>query len=194
VWVPGHCGIHGNEKAGALSRAGYSSAFVGPEPCLSLVLSSVRQREWLFKSHCTSWSLETACRQSRMWLKNLNAGLKRYLLRMSRSKLRILVGLITGHCPLNKHLHNMGIVDEPICIACEMKDESAFHLICNCPILISQKMRTFSKPIMSVEEYEGASASALLQFALASGRFTVTYDHFFFLYCLILSVYLFVSF
>jgi hypothetical protein len=37
-----------------------------------------------------------------------NAGLTRYLLRLPRSKLRILVGLITRHCPLEKHLHNMG--------------------------------------------------------------------------------------
>jgi hypothetical protein len=55
------------------------------------------------------------------------------------------------------------------------------------------------KPIMSVEEYEEASPSALLRFALASGRFTVTpgcvhsYEHFF-LYCLILSVCLSFSF
>jgi hypothetical protein len=73
------------------------------------------------------------------------------------------VGLITGHYPLNKHLHNMGFIVEPICIACGMEDESAFHLLCNCPSLI-----------LSVEEYEGASASALLRFGLASGRFTVT--------------------
>jgi hypothetical protein len=35
------------------------------------------------------------------------------------------VGLITGHCPLNKHLHSMGLIDGPICIACVMEDESA---------------------------------------------------------------------
>jgi hypothetical protein len=84
------------------------------------------------------------------------------------------VGLITEHCPLNKHLHNMCLIDEPICIACEMEDESEFHLLCNCPSVISLRMRTFSKPILNVEEYEGASASALLQFTLASGRLTVT--------------------
>jgi hypothetical protein len=81
-----------------------------------------------------------------------------------------------------------------------MEDESAFHLLSDCPSLISLRMRTFSKPILGVEEYEGASASALLRIALASGRFTVTpwlvhsYEHFSFLYCLILSVCLFVCF
>jgi hypothetical protein len=164
VWVPGNCGIHGNEKADALAREGSSSAFVRPEPCLPLATSSVKLREWEWslKSQCVSWSLETACAQSRMWLKKPNPGLTRYLLRLPRSKLRILVGLITGHCPFNKHLHKMGLIDEPICIACGMKDESAFHLLCDCPSLISLRIRPFAKPILSAEEYEGASASALL--------------------------------
>jgi hypothetical protein len=86
--------------------------------------------------------------------------------------------LITGHCPFNKHLYYMGLLGKPICIACGMEggmeDESAFHLLCNCPSLISLKMSTFTKPILSVVEYERASASALLRFALARSRFTVT--------------------
>jgi hypothetical protein len=61
VWVPGHCGIHVNEEADALARARSNSAFVGPEPCLPMAPSSVkrREREWLVKSHCASWSLES---------------------------------------------------------------------------------------------------------------------------------------
>jgi hypothetical protein len=55
-----------------------------------------------------------------------------------------------------------------------IKQASAFYLLCDCPSLISLRIRTFSKPILGVEVYEGASASALLRFALASGRFTVT--------------------
>jgi hypothetical protein len=47
-----------------------------------------------------------------------------------------------------------------------MEDEPAFHLLCSWPSLISLRMHTFSKTILSIEEYEGASA--LLQFALAS--------------------------
>jgi hypothetical protein len=84
------------------------------------------------------------------------------------------VGLITRHCPLNKHLHHMGLIGEPICIACGMEDETAFRLLCNCPSLISLRMRTFSKAILNVEAYEGAFASTLLRFAPANGSFTVT--------------------
>jgi hypothetical protein len=86
------------------------------------------------------------------------------------------VGLITGHCPLNKHLHNMGLIDEPICIACGMEDESAFHLLCDCPSVISLRMHTFSKPILSVEEYEGASVSAVCTAAIRAGKWQIHCD------------------
>jgi hypothetical protein len=62
-----------------------------------------------------------------------------------------------GHRPLNKHLHNIGLVNEPMMSGIE--DESAFHLLCNCLSRISLRVRKFSKPILSVEEYEGASAT-----------------------------------
>jgi hypothetical protein len=147
-----NCGIHGNEEADAFARSGSSSVFVEPEPCLPLAPSSVRRRERyrLFKSHCASWSLQT-----RMWLKKPNPRLTRYLLRLPSSKLRILVGLITGHCPLNKHLHNMGLLDKPINIACSMEDESAFHLLYNCPSLISLRVRTFLNRFWALKNMRG---------------------------------------
>jgi ribonuclease HI len=45
VWVPGHCGIHGNEEANALAREGSSSTFVGLEPYFTLPSSTVKWRE-----------------------------------------------------------------------------------------------------------------------------------------------------
>jgi hypothetical protein len=145
VWVPGHRGIHENEGPMHLQERDQVLLLWG--------------RGLVFRWHLRVSSARSksgyTCRQSGLWLKKPNSGLTRYLLRLPRSKLRILVGLITGHCPLNKHLHNIGLIDKPICIACGMEDESAFHLLCDCPCVISLRMRTFSKLILSVEEYEG---------------------------------------
>jgi hypothetical protein len=115
VWVPGHCGIHENEEADALARAGSSSAFVGRSFVFRWHLRvSGRGSGSGYLNHTTSHGAK------RLRLKKPNPG----LLRLPRSKLRIFVGLVTGHCPLNKHLHNMGLRDEPIYIACGMEDES----------------------------------------------------------------------
>jgi hypothetical protein len=51
------------------------------------------------------------------------------ILTEARSKLKILVGLITGHCPLNKRLHNMGLIDEPICIPCGMEESVSLVIL-----------------------------------------------------------------
>jgi hypothetical protein len=153
---------------------------VESEPRLPLAPSKVNrgEREWLLKSHCDSWSLETICRRSRMWMKKSNPGITRYLLRLPRSKLRILVGIITGQA-LEKHLHNMGLIDEPICIACYI------FYICTCPSLIALRVHTFLKPIL--KNMRG-------RLHCCNSRWHISYEHFFFLYCLILSVCLFVSF
>jgi hypothetical protein len=159
------------EKGGRRTcKSGIKFCFCGAEPCLSLAPSR-KEREWVLKSHCASWSLETTGRQSRICLKKPNSGLTRYLLRLPRSKLRILMRLITGHCPSNKYLHGS-------CICAYLHRLWDGRWVGkSSPSLISLRMRTFSKLILGVEEYEGrarASASALLRFALTSGTFTVT--------------------
>jgi hypothetical protein len=74
VWVPGHCGIHRNEKAD--TRTGSSSAFVGPELCLG---------EWFHKSlHLMEFG---DCLSSVENVAEKTQSLTRYLLRLSRSKL-----------------------------------------------------------------------------------------------------------
>ena len=36
LWVPGHSGVDGNEKADELARAGSDSEFIGPEPAIGI--------------------------------------------------------------------------------------------------------------------------------------------------------------
>jgi hypothetical protein len=95
----------------------------------------------------------------------------RFLRNLPRTKLGVLIGLITGHVRLNKHLHKMGRLSDPTCAACGIEEESALHFICVCPTLANLITQIFGKPILSVNEYEGMLAGSFVQFGEKSDRF-----------------------
>jgi ribonuclease HI len=43
IWVPGHMGIDGNEKADQLARQGSSRPFIGPETALGISTKTARE-------------------------------------------------------------------------------------------------------------------------------------------------------
>jgi len=45
----------------------------------------------------------------------------------SRNQLRIMTGLLTGHCHLNRHLNKVGLVNSPECGRCKQASETAAH-------------------------------------------------------------------
>jgi hypothetical protein len=97
--------------------------------------------------------------------------LARFLRNLPRTKLGVMIGLLTEHVRLNKNLHRMGLFSNPTCAACSIEEKSALHFICVRPTLASLRNQIFGKPILSVSEYEGMSAGSFVQFAEISGRF-----------------------
>jgi hypothetical protein len=95
--------------------------------------------------------------------------LARFLRNLPGTKLGVLIGLLTGHVRLNKHLHRMGLLSDSTCAACGIEEESAIHLICVCPTLANRRTQIFGKPILSVSKYEEMSAGFFVQFAEKSG-------------------------
>ena len=64
-WVPGQCGIEGNEKADTLARLGSSTHFVGPEPfcgvspsALKMELISWENRKIELNWRCSAGALQ----------------------------------------------------------------------------------------------------------------------------------------
>jgi hypothetical protein len=73
----------------------------------------------------------------------------RYLLRLSRATLRNLILVITCHGNFRKHLHGLGLAEDPVCLVCGLEEETAFHIVCECPALSIARTREFGKPILN---------------------------------------------
>lgn len=55
------------------------------------------------------------------------------LINRGRSHLKRVLEIITNHCGLNKHLHNIGLTADPKC-PCGLADETGIHIISECPL------------------------------------------------------------
>jgi len=66
IWVPGHCGIAGNEKADALAKQASASYFTGPEPSVGISVSTIYSfiNEWTVHEQNRMWQEPSGCRLS----------------------------------------------------------------------------------------------------------------------------------
>jgi len=138
AWVPGHSGVTGNENADSLARRGSEKPFIGPEPVFGITKTSVRGclKKWTKETHVIHWNSLPGLNHSKTMLSGPSETLTHEILKLSRNQIRTVTGLLTGHCALRKHLHKMGLFhEEPLCRLCNEDEESASHIIFECPAL-----------------------------------------------------------
>ncbi|XP_048486450.1 uncharacterized protein LOC125490643 [Plutella xylostella] len=142
-WVPGHCGINGNEEADELARLGAESLPLGPEPIIGLPKCTSRReiKDWAQNQSLEAWNNVPGQHHARALIVGYSQKFTRRALELTRNQLRVLTRTLSGHCRLNSHLHKMGLSDTPTCRFCNEEDETPMHILCECEAIIHKRNR-----------------------------------------------------
>ena len=120
------------------------------------------------RCHQGRWEGLSTCRQSKEFLVGCNVKNTKFLLTLSREKLRWLVGILTGHNSLNYHLNKMGIVGDPTYRGCGLAPETARHFVCACPALRNLRTKHLGDFYVTPEEQLTLDLANVLSFIIGS--------------------------
>lgn len=153
AWVPGHCGIQGNELADGEAKEATKNGSSG-ELLLPLYLrkplpASVAAIKQHFQTTLmSSWQsrLENSPRYQRITRIEEDGTRSKFMretVNMGKRQTSMVVQLRSGHIPLNQYLHRIHKSDTPNCPHCSMRGrqipETVKHFIIECPAYAKER-------------------------------------------------------
>jgi ribonuclease HI len=165
VWVPGHTGISGNEAADLLAKKGSETKFIGPEPCCGFGLGHRDKmiNEWEKKEMLISFKSLSIDSHSRHLI-TIEGKKAEEALSLNTDDLRLLVGILTGHCGLNAFQHRIGKSDDNLCRLCKNQAETPLHFLSECEAVERKRKTSFDKGNPSILDLRQMKFHQILTF------------------------------
>ena len=163
-YVQAHADHAGNEAADVDAKLGTKNienkADIPPPICWA----KLRIKQEMYRDWCLRWYQLEMARQTRIWFPTVNKRASRYLLKLPRKELGLMVQMITRHNRLNRHQSLMEPGISPTCRLCREEDETSWHLIGECPMLRWKRWEYLGGPCL--DNPPDWSPSKLLKFLL----------------------------
>jgi ribonuclease HI len=153
VWVPGHCDVAGNERADELAKQGLIEELVLPLP-VSQCLVKAKVGSYIVERGHTYWRNVSGQTHAKKFLPRRDGRRSKYLLSLGRISVRRVTRFLTGHCRLNYLMNKMGLAQDCKCRFCGLKNETAEHILCDCPVLFRKRWSVWGKHQTTVSDMQ----------------------------------------
>jgi hypothetical protein len=122
------------------------------------------------KQHLTLWHGPCSTqRQTWELISDLYLATGAQLLSFNRTQSRVVIGLLTGHSILRRHLQIMGLINNPISRKCGTQEETSVHILCECEALASLRYTYLSFFFLDPEDIRELGMGAIWNFAKGTG-------------------------
>ncbi|XP_074042654.1 uncharacterized protein [Leptinotarsa decemlineata] len=159
AFVPGHEGHKGNEEADVLARKGASKAMIFPEPFCGVAKACINS--WMLAESIYWWNKLPGMRQAKEFIKKPSPRFTEDLLNHNREAVRVLVGLLTEHSRVRKHMSNMGTTESAQCRLCQEEEETALQVLCECEAIARLRHASCGEEKPEAASYMKVSVSRL---------------------------------
>jgi hypothetical protein len=83
--------------------------------------------------------------------------------------MQAVIGLLTGHNTLRRHLYVMGRSNNPICRKCGTEEETSVHILCRCEALASLRHAHLGSFFLDPDDIKALGIGAIWNFAKGTG-------------------------
>ena len=116
-----------------------------------------------------NWKKLPGMRQAKTLMGGYNGKRAKELLLHRRNDVRIITGILTGHCKLNSHLKKIGIGQEGECRFCGSAEESPQHILQECMAIVLARWNHLRAIQLKADNLQSLSIAKILAFLKAIG-------------------------
>jgi hypothetical protein len=156
----------------SLQRDGSVQRFVGPEPFLDVSRQNIRRKikHWMENQRLVLWHGPCSIqRQAWKLIFGPNLATRARLLSFNRTQFKVVIGLLTGHNTLRRHLYVMGLSNNPTCRKCGTEEETSVHILCECEAVASLRHTHLGSLFLDPEDIRKLSRRAIWNFGKGAG-------------------------